>query len=147
MTIQKAINRAIAYVDSLKTYTKAAGVIDDLLKSVLEFSEITEKNISDLQMTLSEFEYHQKENERLKRILRLYGAEDSFRDDEIDFLERVKDSSQFYTDNSAREILYQYVIIDIFLKKFKPDHKTRPTNINQIQKGYDIIVNKYGSKN
>ena len=147
MLRQKQIDRAINYVDSLKTYTKAAQIIDELLKAISNYSKITEIQISDLEMTISEFDYHKKENQRLKRILRIYGADPSLSDDELNFLERIKDPSQYFTDNTAREIIYQYLIIDVFLNKYNPEHKTRPINIEQIQKGYKIITERYADKN
>lgn len=147
MLIQKQIDKAASYVDSLKTYTKAAQIIDELLKAISDYSKITETQISELEMAVNEYNYHKQENKRLKRIIQIYGADPSLSDDELNFLERIKEPSQYFTDNTAREIIYQYIMIDAFMKKYKPDHETRPKNIEQIQTGFKLITERYADKN
>lgn len=147
MLIQKAIDDAIFYVDNLKTYTKAADIIDNLLKAVQTYSRIAEDQMSGLEMALCEFEYHKENNERLRRIIELYGADPELSNDEILFLEEIKEQSQYYTGDSTRKIISQYVFIDAYLKKYQPKKETRPKTINQVQEGFNKLIIDYDYKN
>lgn len=145
--LQNAIDKAVEYVDSLKTYTLAAQIIDNLIKAILINEKINELYISELEMTIQECDFNFKEKERLKKIISLFDGDDTLTFDEILFLEEVKERSQYYTGRTPREIITKYIVIDAYLQKYQPDKTTRPRNIEQIQKGFKLITEKYADKN
>ena len=143
MSIQKKIDAAIDYIDSLKSYTKGARIIDDLLKSFMEYENKNKIILSEYEMIICSNEYNQNEIHRLKKIIQLYGGDDSITIEQIKQLSDLKENTQYYTGLATWDILAKYNAIDLYLKKYNPKKETRPKTISQVNDGFKIILENY----
>lgn len=146
-SLQKAINRAISYVSASKRYNPACEIINTLITAVNGYLKYVERSQSDLESENFGLTFR-NDSKRLKRIMELYNCDMDLTDEEITLLENLKDRTQYFVSNSASFTLFKYKFVDLVLKNKMPDKITRPKNINQLEKAYDILTEKYGnSKN
>ena len=145
--LDKAIKSAIKFVSQAKRHSISIDIIDRLLRELKPYLKSILEYHSELEMKLNEKDYHQNalKHDRLKRIIQLYDGNPDLTIEEIDFLESIKDSTQFYSGNSVDYVLFKRKFIDIVLTHKMPDKKTRPTTIDQIEKSYTILTDKYAN--
>lgn len=145
MLLQKNISRAISFVKNVKRYSPACEIINDLILSFQKYIKYVEKSQSELEMDNFQMTLFKEENERLKRILKLYDGNENFTNEEIDILEAIKEPTQFYVSDIASLTLLKYRFVDIILKAKMPKKTTRPENLDHLTQSYNILINKYGN--
>ena len=145
MNLEQTIKRALNFVDSQKKYSPACKIIDELIKSIMIYIELVERIQSELEMDNFNNIVNNTEIRRLKAIIALYDGCDTLTEDQANLLLKLKDKHEYYEPMSEKYILFQYFFIDRVLSIKKPEHKTRPTTISEVKKGYEILSRQYGN--
>lgn len=143
--IQKSIDRAIKYVDNSKKYTLGCKIIDELIKSLKTYLKTVEVEQSKLELENFECALLKKENERLLKIIEIYGGNADLSEDQIQILDDLKERSQYYCSSSPEMILFKHKFIDVVLSAKMPNKETRPTTISQVEEAYKILSQKYAN--
>jgi hypothetical protein len=140
--LEKSILRAISYIKNQRSNSPVSEIVNDIILSINKYLEYVEIMQSQLEIESLELQY---QNQRLKNIISLYDGDVNLSNEDIEILENLKENTQFYVGNYALFTLLKYKFVDKIISIKMPEKKTRPQNLDHLNKSYQILSKKYGN--